>query len=63
MYIVCIFRKSHCFQPIENLYINFNFTMYISTILTCSLKLYVIGLHNLIPMNIFFTIKDHSIPL
>ena len=37
-----------------------NFTMYISTILTCYLKIYVIGLHNLISMNIFFTIKDHS---
>ena len=37
-----------------------NFTMYISIILTCPLKSYVIGLHDLISMNIFFTIKDHS---
>ena len=33
-----------------------NFTMYISTNLTCPLKLYVTGLHNLISMNIFFII-------
>ena len=32
-----------------------NFTMYILTILTWSLKTYVIRLHNLISMNIFFT--------
>ena len=37
-----------------------NFAMYISTILTCPLKSYVIGLHNLISMNIFFTAKYHS---
>ena len=29
-------------------------------IMTCPLKIYVIGLHNLISMNIFFSIKDHS---
>ena len=34
-----------------------NFTMYISTILTCPLKSCVIELHNLILINIFFTIK------
>ena len=32
-----------------------NFTMYILTILTCPLKTYVIRLHNLISVNIFFT--------
>ena len=37
-----------------------NFTMYILTILTCSWKTYIIGLHNLISMSIFFSIKDHS---
>ena len=37
-----------------------NFTMYILTILTCPLKTYVIGLHDLISMKIFFTVKDHS---
>ena len=36
-----------------------NFTMYISTIVKCPLK-YVIGLHNLISMNIFFNIRGHS---
>ena len=36
-----------------------NFTMYILTILTCPLKTYVIGLHNLTSMNIFFII-DHK---
>ena len=35
-----------------------NFTKYILTIFICLLKTYVIGLHNPIPMNIFFTIKD-----
>ena len=40
-----------------------NFPMYILTILTCPLKTYVIRLHNLISMNIFFTIKDHSFSL
>ena len=34
-----------------------NFTMYISTILTYPLKSYRIGLHNLILINIFFSIK------
>ena len=37
-----------------------NFTMYILTISTCFLKTYVIRLHNLIWINIFHTIKDHS---
>ena len=32
-----------------------NFTMYMITILTCPLKPYVIRLHNLISMKIFFT--------
>ena len=40
-----------------------NFIMYILTILTCPLKIYDIGLHNLISMNIFSTIKDHSFSL
>ena len=29
-------------------------------ILTCPLKTFVVELHNLISMNIFFIIKDHS---
>ena len=36
-----------------------NFTMYISTILTYPLNACVIRLHNLISINIFFTIKDN----
>ena len=36
-----------------------NFTMYILANLTCPLQTYV-RLHNLISINIFFTIKDHS---
>ena len=36
-----------------------NFTMYVLTILTCSLKTYVIRLRKLTSMNIFFTTKDH----
>ena len=35
-----------------------NFTKYILMNLRCPLKTYVIVLHNPIPMNIFFTIKD-----
>ena len=53
MYIHCIYQKSIIFSlfKIDTL----NFTMYILTILTCPLKTYVIRLHNLISMNIFFT--------
>ena len=40
-----------------------NFTMYILMIFTCPLKIYVHGLHNLISVNIFFTIIDHSFSL
>ena len=40
-----------------------NFAMYVLTILTCPLKTYVVVLHNPIPMNIFFTIKDHRFSL
>ena len=39
-----------------------NFTMYILANSACPLKTYV-RLHNLISMNIFFTIKDHSFSL
>ena len=35
-----------------------NFPMYVLTILIYPLKIYVTGLHNLISMNIFFTIRD-----
>ena len=53
MHILCIYEKNIVLSlfKIDTL----NFTMYILTILTWSLKTYVIGLHNLISMNIFFT--------
>ena len=56
MYLLCIYKKPIILSlfKIDTL----NFTMYILTILTCPLKIYVIGLHNLISMNIFFTMKD-----
>ena len=57
IYIHCIYRKN-----ILSLFKTdtLNFTMYDLMILTCPLKIYVIGIHNLISVNIFFTIKDHS---
>ena len=61
MHILCIYKKTIVLSlfKIDTL----NFTMYILTVLTCPLKTYVIGLHNLISMNIFFTMKDHSFSL
>ena len=61
MYLLCIYKKPIILGlfKIDTL----NFTMYILTILTCPLKTSVIRLHNLISMNIFFTIKDHSFSL
>ena len=54
MYILCIYKKNILsLFKIDAL----NFTMYILTILTSPLKIYVIGLHNLISMDILFTIK------
>ena len=57
MYLLCIYKKNIILSlfKIDTL----NFTMYILTILTCSLKTYVIRLYNLISMNIFSTI-DHK---
>ena len=53
MYILCIYQKTIILSlfKIDTLI----FTMYILTILTCPLKPYVIRLHNLISINIFFT--------
>ena len=55
MYTLCFYKKNIILSlfRIDTL----NFTVYILTILTCPLKIYVIGLHNLISMNIFFIIK------
>ena len=61
MYLLCIYEKIVVLSlyNIDTL----NFTMYILTNLTCPLETYVIRLHNLISVNIFFTIKDHNFPL
>ena len=56
--LLCIYRKLIILSlfKIDTL----NFTMCILTIFTCSLKAYVIRLHNLISMNILFTIKKKT---
>ena len=58
MYLLCIYEKLiiSSFFKLDTL----NLTMYILRNLTCLLKIYVIRLRNLISMNIFFTMKDHS---
>ena len=58
MSLLCIYKKPIILSlfKIDTL----NFTMYILTILTCPLKTYLVRLHNLTSMNIFFTI-DHKI--
>ena len=56
MYILCIYNKTIILSLFN--FDTLNFTMYILTMSTCALKIYVIGLHNLDSMNIFFTIKD-----
>ena len=61
IYLLCIYKKPIILSlfKIDVL----NFTMYTVTILTCLLKTYVIRLHNLISMNIFFILKNHSFSL
>ena len=61
VYLLCIY-KNLIILSLFNMDA-LNFTMYILTNLTCPLKTYVIRLHNLISINIFFTIKDHSFSL
>ena len=56
--IYFVFTKNSLFAAY--LILILNFTLYILTNLKCPLKTYVIRLHNLISMNIFFTIKDHT---
>ena len=56
MYMLCIYKKSNIILSLSKID-TLNFTMYILTILTCPLKIYVTGLHNLISMIIFFIIK------
>ena len=57
MHLLCIYKKPIILSlfKIDTL----NFTMHILRILTCPLKTYVVRLHNLTSMNIFFTI-DHK---
>ena len=45
MHMLCIYKKTIILSLFK--IDTFNFTMYILTILTCPLKIYVIGLHNL----------------
>ena len=58
MYILYIYKTTDYSKSIK--IDTLNFTMYILTILRCPIKAYVIGLHNLSSMNIFFTIKDKT---
>ena len=50
MQLLCIYKKTDIL----------NFSMHILTILTCPLNTYVIRLHNLNSINVFFTITGHS---
>ena len=55
MYILCVYEKAIVLSLFE--IDTLNFTMYILTILTWSLKTCVTRLHNLISMIIFFKIS------
>ena len=57
IYFLCIYKKPIILSLFE--IDTLNFTMHILTILICPLKTYVVRLHNLISMNIFFTL-DHE---
>ena len=57
MYLFCFYKIIIILSQFQ--FDTLTFTMYILTILTCPLKTYVVRLHNLISMNIFFTI-DHK---
>ena len=50
MHLFCIYKKL--------IILSLNLAMYIVTILTCPLKTYVVRLHNLTSMNIFFNTDD-----
>ena len=58
MDILCIYKKTHYFKPIENWYIKLHHVCFND--FDMPFKIHVIGLHNLISMNIFFSMKDHS---
>ena len=61
MYFFCIYKKPIILSlfKIDPL----NFIMYVLTLFTCPLTTYVIRLGNLLSINIFFTMKDHSFSL
>ena len=61
LYLLWIYKKPIILSLFKINILNFN--MHILTILACPLKIYVIRLHSLISMNIFFTIQDHSFSL
>ena len=61
MYLLCIYKTLIILSPFNTE--TLNFIMHILTNLTCPLKTYVMRLHNLISMNISFTIKDHGFSL
>ena len=55
MHLLCIYKNHTILSLSKN--DTLNLAMYIITILTCLLNTYVVRLHDLISMNIFFTIK------
>ena len=59
MYFLCIYKKLIILSLFK--IATLNFTMYVLTILTCTLNIYVIGLHKSNFNKHFFTIKDHSL--
>ena len=59
MYFLCNYKKLIILSLFK--IATLNFTMYILTILTCTLNIYVIGLHKSNFNKHFFTIKDHSL--
>ena len=59
IYFLCIYKKLIILSLFK--IATLNFTMYILTILTCTLNTYVIGLHKSNFNKHFFTIKDHSL--
>ena len=59
MYFLCIYKKTIILSLFK--ITTLNYTMYILTILTCTLNIYVTGLHKFNFNKHFFTIKDHNL--
>ena len=59
IYFLCIYKKLIILSLFK--IATLNFTMYILTNLTCTLNIYVIGLHKSNFNKHFFTIEDHSL--